>query len=108
LDLWCLEYLQILVAAYNLRLFRLIRFIIESREKDELIAAYRVVKGTRDELNILAPSLIASKVHAFGFTGLIKSEDLIGKESFVSELPSLEDIMIYYAKKEEEHEKPAV
>ncbi|NJD04117.1 MAG: ABC transporter ATP-binding protein [Ruminiclostridium sp.] len=73
--------------------------IVESREKDDLIDAYRVVKGTRDQLSMLAPNLIASKVHAFGFTGLIKVEDLAGNENLVAEPPSLEEIMIYYAKK---------
>ena len=40
--------------------------IIESRTKDDLIAAYRLVKGTQDQLQGQASSLIAYKVNAFG------------------------------------------
>ncbi len=82
--------------------------IVESREKDELIATYLLVKGTQDELPQLASCLISYKVHAFGFTGLIRTEDLNRNSSLVVESPSLDDIMIYYAKKENEHEKSVV
>lgn len=82
--------------------------IIESREKDALIAAYRMVKGPLDELPRLAPRMIAYKVHAFGFTGLIKTVDLIDGDGLTAEPPSLEEIMIYHAKREAEHEESAV
>jgi ABC-2 type transport system ATP-binding protein len=82
--------------------------IIESRTKDDLIAAYRLVKGTQAQLDKLAPKMIAYKVHAFGFIGLIKTSDLTKGGDLAVEPPSLEEIMIYHAKKEVEHEKSAV
>lgn len=74
--------------------------IIESRTKDDLLQAYRLVKGTSQQLALIEPRLIASKAHAFGFSGLIKTEDLASADHLEIEAPSLEDIMIYYAKKE--------
>lgn len=82
--------------------------IIESRPKDDLLAAYRLVKGTPEQMNIIAPRLIASKKHAFGFTGLIRTEDLMPKDAVAVDAPDLEDIMIYHAKKEALYEEPAV
>lgn len=74
--------------------------IIESRTKDELLQAYRLVKGTSQQLEALQPRLIASKSHAYGFSGLIKTADLESADHLEIDTPSLEDIMIYYAKKE--------
>lgn len=74
--------------------------LIESRTKDDLLQAYRLVKGTSHQLPALQTRLIASKSHAFGFSGLIKTADLESADQLEVEAPSLEDIMIYYAKKE--------
>ncbi|HSN93970.1 MAG TPA: ABC transporter ATP-binding protein, partial [Anaerolineaceae bacterium] len=74
--------------------------IIESRTKDDLLQSYRLVKGTSQQLPSLHTRLIASKSHAFGFSGLIKTADLESTDHLEIEAPSLEDIMIYYAKKE--------
>lgn len=82
--------------------------IIESRTKDDLIAAYRLVKGTQNQLQESADRLIAYKTHAFGFTGLIRTADLREGSGLTVEPPTLEEIMIYHAKKEAENEKPAV
>jgi ABC-2 type transport system ATP-binding protein len=82
--------------------------IIESRAKDELLAAYRLVKGTPEQLGGVADRLVASKTHAFGFTGLIKTADLKPDDALTAEPPSLEDIMIYHARKEASHEESAV
>ena len=82
--------------------------IIESRTKDDLIAAYRLVKGTQDQLQGVEGRLVAYKTHAFGFTGLIKSGDLPKDSGLSVEPPTLEEIMIYHAKKEADYEKPAV
>lgn len=82
--------------------------IIESRAKDELLDAYRLVKGTNDQLGGVESRLIARKTHSFGFTGLIRTADLRQEDSLTTELPSLEDIMIYHSKKEGAYEKPAV
>jgi ABC-2 type transport system ATP-binding protein len=82
--------------------------IIESREKDELLDAYRLVSGTNKQLGNVKPRLIASKTNAFGFTGLIKTTDLRPDDGLAAESPSLEDIMIYHAKKEATYEKPVI
>lgn len=74
--------------------------IVESCTKDDLIAGYRIVKGTREQLPALAGRLISSKENAFGFSALIKTNDLCDGEGLSVEAPSLEDIMIYHAKKE--------
>ena len=74
--------------------------IIESRTKDDLLQSYRLVKGTSQQLPSLQTRLIASKSHAYGFSGLIKTADLESTDHLEIEAPSLEDIMIYYAKKE--------
>jgi ABC-2 type transport system ATP-binding protein len=81
--------------------------IIESRAKDDLIAAYRLVQGTREQIRLL-PGLIACKEHAFGFTGLIKTADLPPLEGVSAEPPSIEEIMIYHERKEAAHEKLVV
>ena len=82
--------------------------IIESREKDELLDAYRLVSGTSKQLDNVKPRLIASKINAFGFTGLIKTAAVRPDDGLVAESPSLEDIMIYHAKKEAAYEKPVI
>lgn len=82
--------------------------IIEDCSKDDLIASYRIVQGSREQLKGLLPSLIAYKEHAFGITGLIKNADLKSVEGITVEPPSIEEIMIYHEKRGTEHEKPAV
>jgi ABC-2 type transport system ATP-binding protein len=74
--------------------------IIESRAKDDLLNAYRLVKGTSQQFAPVERRLIASKSHAYGFVGLIKAADLQPEDQLEIEPPTLEDIMIYYAKKE--------
>ena len=74
--------------------------IIESRTKDDLLAAYRLVKGTTQQLAALEQRLVASKTNAFGFSGLVKTSDLVSTDHLEVEAPTLEDIMIYHAKKE--------
>jgi ABC-2 type transport system ATP-binding protein len=81
--------------------------IITSCEKDELIASYRLVKGTSAQLSDIEARLISEKTHAFGFTGLIQTKDLTDSDTVTAEAPSLEDIMIYHAKKENRHEESA-
>ena len=74
--------------------------IIESRTKDDLLNAYRLVQGKTEQLPMIESKLVAFKKHAFGFTGLIKSANLPSVNGFEVAAPSLEDIMIYHAKKE--------
>jgi ABC-2 type transport system ATP-binding protein len=81
--------------------------IITSCTKDELIASYRLIKGTSAQLSDIKARMISEKTHAFGFTGLIQTKDLINSDTVTIEAPSLEDIMIYHAKKENRHEESA-
>ncbi len=82
--------------------------IIESRSKDELLDAYRLVKGTSGQLAAVMQRLIAWKTHAFGFTGLMRTADLHPSDALSAEVPNLEDIMIYHARKEANHEELAL
>jgi len=84
--------------------------IIASMSKDDFIQTYKVVKGTRDQLSgSLLERMIAVKKNSFGFSGLIKTEEIPADTELSVEMPTLEDIMIYYARKERQtDEKPAV
>jgi ABC-2 type transport system ATP-binding protein len=73
--------------------------MIASCEKDEMIASYRMVKGTAAQLRDIEARLVSAKNHAFGFTGLIRTKDLTDRDAVTIEPPTLEDIMIYHAKK---------
>jgi ABC-2 type transport system ATP-binding protein len=74
--------------------------IIESKAKDELLDSYRLIRGTHEQLASVAPLLISSKTNAFGFTGLVKSADLKPGSGIESGQPTIEEIMVYHAKKE--------
>lgn len=72
--------------------------VIESRAKDDLIDAYRIVKGPLAQLDALAPRLIGCKKNAFGFTGLMRTDD-VPNGGCAPEPPTLEDIMIFQDKR---------
>ena len=74
--------------------------LIASCTRDEFLGSYKVVKGTQSQLSSqLTDRLIAVKTGQFGFSGLIKTEDLNQVSGLMTEPPSLEDIMIYYARR---------
>lgn len=75
--------------------------MIESCSKDDLIDKYRIVTGTTKELNLIKDKLVSFKINAFGFNGLIKTDQVIKKDNIRYGQPSLDDIMIYYSAKEE-------
>lgn len=80
--------------------------IIASATKDDFIGSYKVVKGTNEQLeNGFKEKLIAYKTNSFGFSGLIKTDKIDTDINLNIEPPSLEDVMIYYAKKETNNEK---
>ena len=81
--------------------------MIASCEKDELIASYRIVKGTEAQRAGIDSRLVSAKKHAYGFTGLIRTKDLNSRDTVVIEPPTLEDIMIYHAREENHHAKSA-
>lgn len=75
--------------------------IVSSAAKDDFLSSYRLVKGTSAQLtDALKQRLISLKANAFGFSGLIHAEDLFESDNITVEAPTLEDIMIYYAKRE--------
>ncbi len=84
--------------------------IIASQTKDDFIHSYRMLKGTREQLSgELERKMVAVKKNSFGFTGLIKTANMPAGADVSAEAPTLEDIMIYYARRErEQDEKPAV
>ncbi|MGO4106384.1 ABC transporter ATP-binding protein [Paenibacillus sp. YAF4_2] len=75
--------------------------IIKSAEKDEFIESYRLVNGKESQLDQVKDQLISYKKNSFGFTGLIHSKDFNPSSEVNTALPSLEEIMIYFAKKED-------
>lgn len=79
--------------------------IVESCSQDEIIASYRLVRGSKHQLDAVKNSLISHRENSFGFTGLIKTENLNPSMDIESAPPSLEDIMVYYARKEKNYEQ---
>ncbi|MFC5702744.1 ABC transporter ATP-binding protein [Cohnella faecalis] len=75
--------------------------IINSSEKHEFMESYRLLNGSVSQLDQVKERLISYKVNSFGFTGLIHSKDFIPSSDIKATTPSLEDIMIYFAKKED-------
>jgi ABC-2 type transport system ATP-binding protein len=77
--------------------------IINSSEKEEFIDTYRLVNGKEDQLHLIKDQLIAYKKNSFGFTGLIHTRDFDPSWDIKSTIPNLEEIMIYFSKKENIH-----
>lgn len=77
--------------------------IIGSSDKEQFKESYRLLNGSESQLNQVRDRLISYKVNSFGFTGLIRAEDFDPSSGIQAVTPSLEEIMIYVAKKEEAH-----
>ena len=75
--------------------------ILLEEGKDQLLEEHALIKGGADELtDELKHRVIAYKAHQFGFTALIRRADLRPTDNFAEEKPTLDDIMVYYNKKE--------
>lgn len=75
--------------------------IVASSEKDEFKNSYKIVKGSKKQLEELKNTLVSYKENSFGFTGLIKTNEIEpGLDVNISDA-NLEDIMVYYARKGE-------
>ncbi|MDK2952369.1 MAG: type transport system ATP-binding protein [Kosmotogales bacterium] len=75
--------------------------IVASSEKDEFKNSYKIVKGSKKQLEELKNMLVSYKENSFGFTGLIKTNEIEpGLDVNISDA-NLEDIMVYYARKGE-------
>jgi ABC-type multidrug transport system, ATPase component len=73
--------------------------IIASSEKDALVDAYRLVKGTKEQLTAaLSPRFIGCKPNAFGFTALMRTADVAPADGLEVAPADLESIMIYIEK----------
>ncbi len=81
--------------------------IIESTTKDELLDKYRIVSGSKDELEKIKADLISWKNNSFGFQGLIETEKLSADRMETATPPKLDDIMIYHSKRRKNNEKSA-
>ncbi|MFD2672157.1 ABC transporter ATP-binding protein [Marinicrinis sediminis] len=75
--------------------------IIASSEKDDFMASYRLLSGSEGQMQEVKDKLISYKINSFGFTGLIHTEDFDSSSDLMVTTPSLEEIMIYFAKKED-------
>ncbi|MFC6647817.1 ABC transporter ATP-binding protein [Paenibacillus rhizoplanae] len=74
--------------------------IVASSEKNEFKESYRLLSGSESQLNEVKGKLISYKINSFGFTGLIHTRDLKPAWALSTAIPTLDDIMIYFAKKE--------
>lgn len=77
--------------------------IVSTGTKDDLMSKFKLVSGTKEQLELIKEGLYSYKTNAFGFIGMIESNRLPKLEGLKVEVPSLEEIMIYHAKKEENH-----
>lgn len=82
--------------------------IVKSCSKDDFLESYRLVSGAGKELEEIKESLISYKLNSFGYLGLINTSELDKYPGLKSEVPTIEDVMIYHAKREERHEKPVI
>ena len=73
--------------------------IVVSKEKDEFLNSYRIVKGTGGQLTEkLRDNLIGYKKNQFGFSAMIKLEDLPAADGLEISPANIESIMIYFEK----------
>lgn len=67
--------------------------------KDELLENHALIKGGIDELtDEFIGRLVSYKRHQFGYTALIRRQNIQSSDKFASEKPTLDDIMIYYSR----------
>lgn len=74
--------------------------IVHSADKEQFIASYRLLTGEASMINQIKDRLISYKTNSFGFTGLIHSRDFDPSSGIKATAPSLEEIMIYFAKED--------
>ncbi len=73
--------------------------IIASTDKDHFLGSYKIVKGTVEQLSgEIEKKLIGYKKNAFGFSGLVKTEDLQFCEGMDIAPADIESVMIYFEK----------
>ncbi|SDD84159.1 ABC-2 type transport system ATP-binding protein [Paenibacillus sp. UNCCL117] len=77
--------------------------IIRSCDKEAFKESYLILNGAVNQLDQVKDRLISYKTNSFGFTGLIHASDFDASYAMKATAPSLEEIMIYFAKKEEQY-----
>lgn len=77
--------------------------IIASSEKHDFMESFRLLKGSESQLYEVKEQLISYKTNSFGFTGLIHTKDFDPSSNMKATTPNLEEIMIYYARREDLH-----
>ena len=82
--------------------------ILESCSKDDLIAKYRMVKGTAEQLDQVKDFVVSYRKNAFGFLALIETARLPKGTDLAVEAPTLEEIMVYHERGVEPHEGTAL
>ena len=82
--------------------------ILESRAKDDMISSYRILKGNNQQLKRYEDVLISYKKNSFGFTGLVRTDDVSKSNEVFLEEPTLEEIMIYHERKESRNEESVI
>ncbi|MGG4047754.1 ABC transporter ATP-binding protein [Paenibacillus favisporus] len=75
--------------------------IINSAVKEEFIESYLLLNGSVSQLDPVKAQLISYKTNSFGFTGLIHAKDFDPSLDVKAARPTLEEIVIYFAKKED-------
>lgn len=71
--------------------------VILNEQKDALLDSHCLIKGG-EMTEELKNRVVAYKQHPFGYTALIRRDNIRSADQFVTEKPTLEDIMIYYNK----------
>lgn len=74
--------------------------IVRSCEKERFKESYLLLNGAVSQLERVKERLISYKTNSFGFTGLIHASDFDPASGIAAATPSLEEIMIYFAKQE--------
>jgi ABC-2 type transport system ATP-binding protein len=82
--------------------------ILESCAKDDLIAKYRMVKGTADQLDAVKGDVVSYRKNAFGFLALMETAKLPKNTELAVEAPTLEEIMVYHERGVDAHEGAAL
>lgn len=77
--------------------------IIASAEKDEFLNEYRIIKGTGEQLTEeLKKMMIGYKKNKFGFSGLVRTDNLSKNSGLEVSSADIESIMIYFEKENKE------
>lgn len=79
--------------------------LIASATKENFIESYRLVNGPSNQLELIKDELISYKTNTFGFTGLMKTKEHMEWDGIRIGSPTLDEIMVYHAKKEDDDDE---